>query len=381
MSSIERRVRNGKRVYRVHFRDPDGKQRSKTFDRLIPAERFKTSVDAAKNQGTYIDPGRGKTTVADMAGQYLAGKVNLKASTRARVANIVEVHIAPRWGRVPVAGVEYGAVQAWIADLVAAGLSPASVRKVFGVLSGVLELAVRDKRIASNPAKHVDLPRVVKCGRRYLSAAQVADLADAAGPGRLVVLTLAYCGLRWGELAGLRVKRVDLMRHRITVAECVVEVDGGRITQTTPKSHESRSVPVPRFLVDELVVHLAGKAPDDLVFTTMTGTVLRNRNARRAWFDAAASAIGVSSLTPHELRHTAASLAVSAGANVLAVQRMLGHASAAMTLDVYADLFDDDLDAVAERLDGLARRAAIAPPLPRAPVVDLDAVRWGPAAQ
>ena len=65
-------------------------------------------------------------------------------------------------------------------------------------------------------------------------------------------------------------------------------------------------------------------------------------------------------LTPHELRHTAASLAVSAGANVKAVQRMLGHASAAMTLDRYADLFDDDLDAVAERLDALGRAAGVA---------------------
>jgi integrase len=76
-------------------------------------------------------------------------------------------------------------------------------------------------------------------------------------------------------------------------------------------------------------------------------------HARRSWFDAAAAAIGESGLTPHELRHTAASLAVGAGANVKAVQRMLGHASAAMTLDRYADLFDDDLDAVADRLDSI----------------------------
>ena len=88
-------------------------------------------------------------------------------------------------------------------------------------------------------------------------------------------------------------------------------------------------------------------------FTAVEGGVLRNRNARRAWFNRAAAAIGEPNLTPHELRHTAASLAVSAGANVKAVQRMLGHASAAMTLDRYADLFDDDLDAVAERLDGI----------------------------
>jgi integrase len=85
--------------------------------------------------------------------------------------------------------------------------------------------------------------------------------------------------------------------------------------------------------------------------------VLRNRSARRSWFDAAAAAINQPGLTSHELRHTAASLAVSAGANVKAVQRMLGHASAAMTVDRYPDLFDDELDAVADRLDAVYRRA------------------------
>ncbi len=92
---------------------------------------------------------------------------------------------------------------------------------------------------------------------------------------------------------------------------------------------------------------------DELAFPSPQGAVLRNRNARSAWFDAAARAIGEPGLTPHELRHTAASLAIKAGANVKAVQRMLGHASAAMTLDRYADLFDDDLDDVADRLDAL----------------------------
>ena len=87
------------------------------------------------------------------------------------------------------------------------------------------------------------------------------------------------------------------------------------------------------------------------------GAPLRNRNARRDWFDPRPRRIGEPGLTPHELRHTAASLAVSAGANVKAVQRMLGHASAALTLDRYADLFDDDLDAVADRLDAVARTA------------------------
>ena len=119
----------------------------------------------------------------------------------------------------------------------------------------------------------------------------------------------------------------------------------------TPKAHAARQVPIPNFLVDMLTEVTAGKAADELVFTTWRGKPLRNLNFRRDVFDKAASDAGLSGLTPHELRHTAASLAVSANANVKAVQKMLGHASAAMTLDVYSGLFDDDLDGVAERLN------------------------------
>jgi integrase len=114
---------------------------------------------------------------------------------------------------------------------------------------------------------------------------------------------------------------------------------------------------VPQFLLGDLAEHVAGKAPDDLVFTSPKGAVLRVRGARRSWFDRAVETSGVpEGLHPHELRHTAASLAVSAGANVKAVSRMLGHAKASMTLDVYADLFDDDLEAVADRLDEIHAR-------------------------
>ncbi len=147
------------------------------------------------------------------------------------------------------------------------------------------------------------------------------------------------------------------LRRRLTIQRAVTEVNGGRLDWNSPKNHERRTVPIPRFLAAELSIHLAGRPPEDLVFTAANGGVLRNRNARRDWFNAAAQAIGQPGLTPHELRHTAASLAVSAGANVKAVQRMLGHASAAMTLDRYADLFDDDLDAVADRPDAVHSRA------------------------
>jgi integrase len=354
MASISKRS-NGQ--WRARYRDKHGREHARHFARKIDAQSWLDGVTTAVQTGTYVDPERSRITVGSMADQWLAGKVNLKPSTFALYRSILATHVLPRWRDVPLTHVEHGEVQAWVAGLVASGLSPSHIRDVVGVLSGVLGLAVRDRRLPSNPAQGVDLPRIKKRRRRYLTAHEVEALADAAGPdGRLPVLVLAYSGLRWCELAALRVGSVDFLRRRFNVAEAVTEV-GGRLVWGTPKSHEARSVPIPRVLIDELVDQVAGKRRDDLVFTTASGAPLRNRNARRSWFDAAASAIGEAGLTPHELRHTAASLAVSAGANVKAVQAMLGHASAAMTLDTYADLFDDDLDAVADRLDAVVRAA------------------------
>jgi len=342
-------------TWRARYRDAAGKEHARHFGRKLDAQRWLDGVTTAVQTNTYIDPGRARVLFRDVAAQWLAGKVNLKPTTRARYEGVLSVHVLPRWGAAPVSSVEHGAVQAWVAELSAGGLSGASVRKAYGVFSGALGLAVKDRRLPSNPATGVDLPPLNEGRRLYLTVDQVEDLADAAGRGRLVVLVLAYCGLRWSELAGLQVASFDLLRGRVQVTHAVTEVNGGVLVWGSPKSHERRAVPVPRFLADELAAAFVGASLDRLAFPAPGGGVLRNRSARRAWFDSAAAAIGEPALTPHELRHTAASLAVSSGAHVKAVQRMLGHKSAAMTLDRYADLFDADLDDVASRLDGLAR--------------------------
>ena len=174
---------------------------------------------------------------------------------------------------------------------------------------------------------------------------------------RLIVLFLAYTGVRWGELAALRVGRIDFLRRRALIAESVTVVRGAHVWGT-PKGHERREAPIPRFLVDELYAHVQGKGPQDLVFAGVRGGgALRSQIFRRGCFDQAAAAIGVPSLRPHELRHTAASLAIASGADVKVIQQMLGHASAAMTLDQYGHLFGDRLDEVADAMDA-ARRSA-----------------------
>jgi integrase len=232
--------------------------------------------------------------------------------------------------------------------------------------------AVKDRRLASNPATGVRLPRMPKVEDRYLTHGELDALAQRCGPYSTLVLVLGFCGLRWGEAAALRVWRVDLLRGRLEVVEAVTEVNG-RVVFGPPKTHQTRSVPVPAFLREPLARVCEGKPRDALVFTSPRGQVLRVNNFRRRWFDAAAfSTAGVEGLTPHHLRHAAASFAIAAGASVKGVQSMLGHRSATQTLDRYAALFGDELDAVAERIDA-ARNADNSRPTRGLAVVELPA--------
>jgi integrase len=186
----------------------------------------------------------------------------------------------------------------------------------------------------------------------YLRADEVTALASAcadrqSGAGGVVML-LAWSGLRWGEMVALRWGAVDTAKRRIRVKASATEV-GGRLVWGTPKTHETRTVIVPRFVVAALGT--VGM-PDELVFTAPKGGPLRIGNFRRDVWRAAVKASNMpADLVPHDLRDTAASLAISTGASIKAVQRMLGHASAAMTLDVYGSLFEEDLEALADRLE------------------------------
>jgi integrase len=355
MASVKRRE-DGK--WRARYRDARGKEHSKHFARKVDAQLWLDGVTVAVQTGSYVNPAMSRVTVGEWSARWLEGQGHLKPSTRARYEGILRVQVLPTWGLVRLSDVTHADVVAWVTRLTAGGLAPSSVRQVHRVFSMVLGLAVRDGRMPRNPADKTPLPRAATPEKRFLTHGEVANLADAAGSYGLAIRVLAYTGLRFGELAALRVRRLDLMRRRIEVAESVTEV-GGRAVWGTPKSHAARSVPVGRSLVDALALATAGKGPDDFVFSAPRGGALMLQNFRRSVFDPAVRAAGLEDVTPHDLRHTAASLAVSAGANVKAVQRLLGHASAAMTLDVYSGLFDDDLDAVADRLDeGSARAAA-----------------------
>jgi integrase len=155
-------------------------------------------------------------------------------------------------------------------------------------------------------------------------------------------------------VAALRWTDVDLDLRRLRVSRAYSE-EAPRGEMSPVKDHQARTVPIPRTVVDELTKLRAQSAPSELVFPSANSTPLRNRNFRDS-FDAATAALGLT-ITPHNLGDTAASLAIQAGASVVAVARLLGHESAATTLNHYAGLFPTDLDDVAVRLDAAAREA------------------------
>lgn len=351
--------------YRVRYRTPEGKQTDKrSFPTVKAAEAFANRVEVDKLDGQYISPTDSKRTIDELGQPWLDRQLgHLKPSAYRPLEVAWRLRIQPRWGDVQLGSIKHSAVQQWLTDL---GQGVVDVKPVGAtvvirthqVFAAMLEDAVRDRLIKSNPARKMKLPRKPKRRPLYLDHAQVDLLASKAGVHETLILFLSYTGLRWGEATGMHVSDLNLLRRRATVDENAVEV-GNQIIVGTTKGHKRRTVPLPEFLVPYLARQCERKGRDDLLFPDIDGGYLGRPHTTSGWFDKAVTAAGVPRVTPHDLRHTAASLSVNAGANVKAIQKMLGHASAAMTLDVYADLFDDDLEVVATALSEARTKAGV----------------------
>lgn len=290
---------------------------------------------------------------------------NSQTETVAGYRSPVDTIMLPRWGSVPLREIEFEDIQEWIVSLsesgssrfVGRGLSASRTIQSYQVLSQVLRLAIKAKRLAANPADEVDLPTMLSGARRYLTHVEVMQLALASGRFRPLVFTLAYTGIRFGEAIALRTADVDLVRNRIPINRSATGVTGKGIVETDTKNHTTRAVPVPGILAKDLAHILGGRRPDALVFPSHKGGHLTSTEFR--WvFNQAAKDVGLDGVVPHGLRHAAASLAISGGANIKVVQRMLGHKTATLPLDLYGHLFPDDLDTVAAGMDAGARAAA-----------------------
>jgi len=368
MAHIEKRP-DRRKPWRVRYRDPLGRERSRSFTRKADADRFMATVQADLIRGDWTDPRLSRITVEEWAERWLRTKSHLKPKTLAGYRSNLQAHVTPAFGGYQLRHVDRMAVEEWVADLQASGLGPSGIRQARQVLNSMLTLAVDAGYLAANPVDGVRTPRQPEPQMLFLDAGQVERLAvTIREPYGTLVYLLAYGGLRWGEAAALRRGRCDLPRSRIEIVEAVSEA-GGELHYGPTKNHRSRVVGIPGFLGDRLAKHLARHVPDRsdaLVFTSPQGAPLRNSNFRRqVWYQAVEQAELPEGLRIHDLRHTCASLLIAAGANPKAVQVHLGHSSIAVTMDRYTHLFPSDVHDLVRRLADIRARSLAAPPRPR----------------
>lgn len=346
--------------WQARYRGPDGKERSRLFDRRIDAERWLTDQEGRKLKGEWIDPEAGRIRFHRWAEEWWGTTTHLRPSSKARSEGILRNNLLPRFGDVPLVGIIPTDVRAFVSDLDAAGLAPATVRKTYNVLRAIMEAAEESGLIGRSPCVGIKLPKATSTEPRFLGPEELALLADAVPDRyRALVLVGGYGGLRFGELVGLTLPHIDFLRSRLTVVETIVEV-AGHLHRGPTKTGPSRVVTLPRFVTESLAEHMCKYPPGDegLVFTAPEGGPIRRSIWRaRVWVPATRQA-KVHPLRIHDLRHTAAAFAIKAGTHPKAIADRLGHASVTTTLNTYGHLFPALDEELAERLDAMGRGSA-----------------------
>ena len=351
--------------WRAEYRDPSGRRHGATFLTRGEARAWGGEQESKVRRRQHVDPRSGRQPFADVAERWWAGRV-VEDTTRATNRIRLDKHIIAHWGRYPVEAIVPSSVQAWIRQMEKGGMSAWSIRAVFNLFAGILDAAVADRLIPDNPARGARLPAKPPSRMTVLTEAEVAAVSEAmarregaAEFDRAVLALLAYTGLRWGEAAGLRRRRLDPMLRHLDVVETLTEVNGRFATKAYPKSKANRRVPIPDNLRDMLAAHLARYPAelDQLVFRPQVlgyrwgrGEALsRHHWSRTAFYPAVKVALKRSDVHIHDLRHSYATWLVALGVPITEVAAILGHASI-VTTQQYAHATPERFDRVVEAL-------------------------------
>jgi integrase len=351
-----RKLEGGRTAYLARYRGPDGRERSKQFPRRADAERFLAVAEVAQAEGSWVDPSKGRMRLRDWIFRFQeAERQALRPSTLARDQIYVRTQILPAFGDVPLSRIEHLDVQEWINKL-SANFAPTTVHKCHQILRKTLAGAVRSRLLARNPCDGIQLPRVHVEEMRFIGPPEIARLTDAIDQRyRAFVLLGAYCGLRLGEMAGLRWQRVDLGRGCVEVTEISVEING-TVSFGPPKTKAGRrTVALPDVVGESLrATRPAHAQADDLVFRAPAGGPIRHRLFRRRFWYPAVERADLEGFRIHDLRHTAVALWIAAGASPTEVAQRAGHTSVVTVLDRYGHLLPATVDAVTQKLNQIA---------------------------
>lgn len=320
-----------------------------TFATKAAADRWLARKRADLDRGIAVDERAGSAPLNDWWQGYAVTLGPLKISTVSNYEAAWRLRIQPEFGATPIRRIKPSHIDQWIAAMTARGVSASKVIETVGVLRRVLERAVRDQVIPSNPcsARAAPLPRRPKKDRPVLTPAEVERLAAAmkGESDRQLVRLLAYGGLRIGEAFALRWD--DVGPQTLTVRQSVSD-RAGKIIVGPTKTYAVRTVALPSSLAAALEER-RGSGP---VFPGARGGYRRYRNYRRDVWDKATKATGLV-VTPHDLRATCASLLIDAGASVKDVQQHLGHQDVTTTMNLYARVRPGRSADLARRMDAL----------------------------
>jgi integrase len=367
--SVHRREGERGVSWEVRLRGPDGRERARFFKTRREASAWEREQRHALGRGAWSDPALARRTFDHWAAAWTSATVHLAPNTRRGYENVLRVHLLPRFSGHRVSTIDRVAVRALVSDLLASGASPGTVRGVRKILRLILGTAVEAGALAVNPCDGVKVPRSPRDEMVFLRHDQVLDLAhEITFPPRprshpakewpsygLLVRFAAYTGLRAGEVAALRVERLDVLRRRVLVSESLSEVAGHGIVIRSPKNGQTRTVPIPSSVCDELAAHIAagGLRPSEHLFQAPEGGPLRHQSFYNRHYRPAVARADVPDRTRfHDLRHTCAAFLIAEGAHPLVVKERLGHSSITVTMDRYGHLFPELDEAVTTRLDG-----------------------------
>ncbi|MFF1643053.1 tyrosine-type recombinase/integrase [Streptomyces sp. NPDC058246] len=326
----------------------------KTYPSKTDAQIALTQVEADITRGQWSDPDAGALNFGDYATVWLRDR-KLADRTRERNESVIRLHIVPTFAAGSIADVSTARVRSWRGKLLATGVGEPTVVKAYQLLRALLNTAVDDELIRRNPcwikgADRYDVPE-----RPVLTVAEVFGIADAIGPRyRLLVLLAAFTTLRFGELAALRRKDIDLSGRVVVVRRAQAELQNGRLFDKAPAAGV-RAVSVPAELVDEIRHHLAqypGPGQEGHVFVGPQGGQLRRSNFRDDWIKARKAAGVAAELHFHDLRHTGNTLASAAGASTRELMTRMGHSSSRAAL---MHMTSDRDRAIADRLGSMIR--------------------------
>jgi integrase len=374
--SIQARDTSRGRVYDVRYRGPDGRDISRTFLTKRDALEFEALQRTAKTRGTWVDPRGSKITMRELGQEWLESNPGKRDSTCARDESALRVHVYPDLGDRAIGSLTPADIRRLVAKW-SEHLAPRSVRRIYGALRAAFNYAVEVDRLARTPCRGIHLPSVEPATATVPDPVQLLDLADAIDPKYSAMVWLGVVlGLRWGEVAGLRVANVDLLRKTVTVAEQVTRGVGGAGVIGPPKSAASRrTISIPSELADELSAHmkslgLTGANPNALLFPNTEGEPLDYSNWRRRIWEPAVKAAGLEGLNFHDLRRTNATAMVAEGVDVKTAQARLGHSDPRLTLAIYAQATTEGDRRAAEKLGTRLMRSGDK---------DDDVSRWAPS--